>query len=358
MCTLYAENVQTDGYVHQCEWAESYPEDFSHSQPLSYDTGFIPDAWCAETAGLTSSLSLFCTQIALASYLAEPVPQSDVPLKTKMCSPLLVPLTGTEELLPEMDLLDGEVADAPDAECTMVGHTSESPPGQLLTQAASTGSAHHVGSQHPQRIGATSVLPRLTETPTPPKTTAIPVQVSCTLSPPNHAPPGMSVAPAKIAGATCTRVDWRIDDFCGRLQACLVRPLVSLPFSACGLPNLRLMVVPDARGVVKSARCRDRKGLYTNMIRKGPMYASFKLKTDCLAQATVLRFCLTVGSTRRGPFTNDFSEQAIHGCDDFDVNWLNYVDPRTGVLSAGLEILEVRPREVGSHQSCRVVCPQ
>jgi hypothetical protein len=88
------------------------------------------------------------------------------------------------------------------------------------------------------------------------------------------------------------------------------------------------------------------------MIRKGPLYASFKLKTDCLAQATVLRFCLTVGSTRRGPFTKDFSEQAIHGCDDFDVNWLNYVDFRTGVLSAGLEILEVRPREVhGSHRT-------
>jgi hypothetical protein len=169
------------------------------------------------------------------------------------------------------------------------------------------------------------------------------VQVSSVPDGPNLAPPVISITPAEVDGRGCTRVEWRVDDFCGRLQSCMVRPLVSLPFSACGLPNLRLMVVPDARGVVKSARSRDRKGLYTNMIRKGPLFASFKLKADFLEQATILTFCLTVGSTRRGPFTYDFSEQAIHGCSDFDVDWLEHVD-RHGCLCAGLEILDVRPR--------------
>jgi len=74
------------------------------------------------------------------------------------------------------------------------------------------------------------------------------------------------------------------------------------------------------------------------MIRKGPLHCSFKLKADGLEKAAVRSFCLTVGTVRRGPFTYDFSEQAIHGCDDFDVDWLDHVDARTGGLSVGLEV--------------------
>lgn len=43
------------------------------------------------------------------------------------------------------------------------------------------------------------------------------------------------------------------------------RPLVSPPFAARGLPNLRLMVFPDAREAAKGVRQRERKGLYATM---------------------------------------------------------------------------------------------
>jgi hypothetical protein len=122
------------------------------------------------------------------------------------------------------------------------------------------------------------------------------------------------------------------------------RPLVSPPFSVGGLRNLRFIVCPDARDVVRNAKSRDRKGVYANMIKKGPLYGSLKLKADCLEVAASLSFYLTVGSVRCGPFTYDFSESALHGCDDFDVDWLQQVDARTGNLTVSAEILDFTAR--------------
>lgn len=151
--------------------------------------------------------------------------------------------------------------------------------------------------------------------------------------------PGIRVSPTEVGGESCTRVEWKIDDLRGRLQASMGRPLVSPSFVAVGLPNLRLMVFPDAREAVKSARSRERKGMYAAMVKKGPLYGALKLKADCLECATVVNFFLTCGGVRRGPFTYDFSEQAIHGCDDFGVDWLKQVEDATGCLRVGVEIL-------------------
>merc|ERR1719499_710344 len=135
------------------------------------------------------------------------------------------------------------------------------------------------------------------------------------------------------------RAEWRIDGVRSKLQASMGRPLVSPPFAARGLPNLRLMVLPDAREAVKNARNRERKSMYTAMVKKGPLHGSLKLKADCLERDTVLSFFLTVGAVRRGPFTYDFSECAIHGCDDFNTDWLKQVDD-SGTLCVGVEILD------------------
>jgi hypothetical protein len=102
------------------------------------------------------------------------------------------------------------------------------------------------------------------------------------------------------------------------------------------------MVFPDAREAVKSARSRERKGMYSAMVKKGPLHGALKLKADCLPNPTVLTGYLTVGNTRKGPFTYDFSKQAIHGCDDFGVCWLREVDEGTDNLRVGVEILEVK----------------
>lgn len=153
--------------------------------------------------------------------------------------------------------------------------------------------------------------------------------------------PGVLVGLTKVSGDACTRAEWRIDSVRSKLQASMGRPLVSPPFMAPGLPNLRLMVFPDAREAVRSARSRERKGMYAAMVKKGPLQGSLKLKADCLERSgTVLRFHLTVGGVRRGPFTYDFSECAIHGCDDFGTDWLKQVDDATGNLSVGVEILD------------------
>merc|ERR1719298_214994 len=114
----------------------------------------------------------------------------------------------------------------------------------------------------------------------------------------SDAPPGMWIGPVQVAGTSSMRAEWRIEDLRARLQACMGRPLVSPPFAVCGLPNLRLMVFPDAREAVKSARSRERKGMYAAMVKKGPLYGALKLKADSLGVAGVLRFYLTVGSVR------------------------------------------------------------
>jgi len=157
-------------------------------------------------------------------------------------------------------------------------------------------------------------------------------------------PPGMSI----IFAEGCTRVEWQIEDLKGRLLANMGRPLVSPPISAMNLPNLRLMVFPDAREVVKNARSSERKKLYENMIKKGPLHGALKLKADCLERATVMSFNLTVGQVRVGPLTFDFSDQAIHGLDDFGMDWLKQVDKSSGSLCVGIEILDVQPQGASS----------
>lgn len=53
---------------------------------------------------------------------------------------------------------------------------------------------------------------------------------------------------------------------------------------------------------------------------------------------------LIVGEVRAGPLVYDFSEQAIHGLDDFGIDWLRQVERFSGSLTVGIEILEVRPQ--------------
>lgn len=160
-----------------------------------------------------------------------------------------------------------------------------------------------------------------------------------------HAPQGMSICSAEVDGAPCTRVEWKIDDFSGKLQASMGRPVVSPAFDACDLSNLRLMVFPDARDAVKSARSHERKSLYANMVKKGPLYGSLKLKTDGLEFPTVMTFSMLVGGVRAGPHVYDFSEQAVCGLADFGVDWLQQVDKATGALRVSIEIFEVRPKK-------------
>jgi hypothetical protein len=154
---------------------------------------------------------------------------------------------------------------------------------------------------------------------------------------------GLTISSVDVDGTMCSRVEWLVDKFCAKLQPNMGRPLVSPPFAAGGLPNLRLMIFPDTPEAVKNARSRDRKSVYATILKKGPLSGALKLKADCLGGATLITFNLTVGSVRVGPVTYDFSEQAVHGVENFGIDWLKHVDPSDGSLFVGIEILEVRP---------------
>lgn len=226
------------------------------------------------------------------------------------------------------------------SKCPSVAHSEEPdeqllPPGLTLARAASLmSSAEETGP---------GFLPKPIQSPRP-------SSIEAASYGSDEAAPGITVFPLEISGDSCMRAEWRIEDLRGKLQASMGRPLVSPPFAASGLPNLRLMVFPDAKEAVKGVRSRERKGLYAAMVRKGPLHGALKLKADCLEADTVLRFYLTVGTVRCGPFTYDYSERAIHGCDDFGTDWLKQVDETNGNLSVGVEILSI-DRFVGGAES-------
>lgn len=142
-----------------------------------------------------------------------------------------------------------------------------------------------------------------------------------------------------------TRIQWQIDDFCAKFVGAPSRPLVSPPFSACGLPNLRLMVQPAARDASK-ASAKNQKGTVKKGATKkgacGPIYGGLKLKADCLTGATSMTFSLFVGTQRLGPFTYDFSQQAVHGPNDFGLDWAEQTEQGTGFLRVAVEIEEVQ----------------
>jgi hypothetical protein len=168
---------------------------------------------------------------------------------------------------------------------------------------------------------------------------------------PQETAPGICISRTDVFGASCTRVDWAIDDVRGKLRASMGRALVSPQFDVLGFCNLRLVVFPDSRDVLKNTRSRERKSIYSAMITKGPLHGALKLKADCLETVASLTFYLRVGSIRRGPFTYDFSDSAIHGCEDFGCDWLLQLDRATGSLRVSIEVLDTCARVVRPSQA-------
>jgi len=243
------------------------------------------------------------------------------PLRVPLPEPLALPEPlSNYELEPEFELLEESnenVFSEPQKISAPVGLRTHSGPGSLLTEA------------YPP-TAATVFAPLLK-----------PLVLAAATQP---APAGMTIRAGEVAGRGCTCVDWKIDDFRGKLQASMGRPVVSPAFTASGLSNLRLMVFPDARDAVKNARSHERKGLYSAMVKKGPLYGSLKLKADGLERPTVMTFALVVGGVRAGPSTYDFSEQAVLGLDDFGIDWLQQIEKSSGAISVSIEIIEVRQK--------------
>jgi len=234
-----------------------------------------------------------------------------------------------------------------------------------VTSRASTPGS---GSETPGRQGSISLLapPGLMSTQAVPKMMA---SAALTRSPPPGLPPpppgppaltraatapaeydinahvgtpeAVHVAPITINGGRAVmRGEWRIGSLKAKLKGSMGRPLVSPPFAVNGLRDLRLMVYPDAKEVVKGPRNRSQKEQYAAMINQGPLHGALRLKVAELGCATLIRFHLTIGTIRCGPFEYDAFGHAVHGCDDFGVDWLEHVE-ESGCLLVGVEIEEI-----------------
>jgi hypothetical protein len=136
------------------------------------------------------------------------------------------------------------------------------------------------------------------------------------------------------------RALWRIPRLQERVGSSSGRPVLSPVFQlGAGLSDARLMIFPD--GKVKSEGGAATKKKHSKSNKKlacscGPLNCGLKLKVP--SGESAVRFYLSVGSKRLGPFAGDFSEQVMHGSDDLGVDWLSQVN-RDGSISVSIEVI-------------------
>jgi len=157
---------------------------------------------------------------------------------------------------------------------------------------------------------------------------------------------GVTVTPTVADGVESQCAEWRIGHLSTKLRGCMGRALVSSPFTAWGLEDLRLMVFPDGKEVAKGPRSRRQKELYAKKVSEGPLEGCLKLKVaDCPAPH-ILEYYLKVGSIRKGIFRHNFADSTVNGCSDFGIDWLKQVDADQS-LTVTVEILKL-PTSVDS----------
>lgn len=147
-----------------------------------------------------------------------------------------------------------------------------------------------------------------------------------------------------------TRMTWRIDNVRAKLKSCAGKALVSPPFEAFGMPDMRLMVFPLGEPSRGSSKTREQKTRYESMLASGPLHCALRLKVVSAGKNSVLTFTLFVGNISRGPLVHDFAEHIVHGSDDFKINWLDQVDESTGSLTVGVELRELRSKSQGDSE--------
>ncbi|CAE8631305.1 unnamed protein product, partial [Polarella glacialis] len=152
---------------------------------------------------------------------------------------------------------------------------------------------------------------------------------------------GINVVMSTTAdGEVCQLAEWRIGHLSTKLKGCMGRALVSSPFSAWGLEDIRLMVFPDGKEPVKGPRSRRQKELYLKKVSEGPLDGCLKLKVPDCPAPHVIEYFLSIGSVRCGPFKHNFGESTVNGCLDFAIDWLGQVDSDQS-LTVRAEILRI-----------------
>lgn len=143
---------------------------------------------------------------------------------------------------------------------------------------------------------------------------------------------GVQMSTVTLDGTDFERAEWRIGQLSQKLRGCMGRALVSSPFNAAGLEELRLMVCPDGKDTSKGPRSKRQKELYAKKVIEGPLEGCLKLKVPSCPANLELQYYLKVGTSRKGPFKHNFSESTVSGCDDFGVDWLTQLEPDSSLV--------------------------
>ena len=137
---------------------------------------------------------------------------------------------------------------------------------------------------------------------------------------------GVQLSNASVEGLDLERAEWRIGQLSQKLRGCMGRALVSSPFTAAGLEDLRLMVFPEGKELTKGPRSKRQRELYAKKVNEGPLDGCLKIKVPSCPSELELQYFLKVGTSRKGPFRHSFAENTVSGCDDFGVDWLKQLE--------------------------------
>jgi len=114
-------------------------------------------------------------------------------------------------------------------------------------------------------------------------------------------------------GGMCEKAEWRIGHLSMKLRSCMGRALVSSPFKACGLDEIRLMIYTEGKHASKGPRSRRQKELYAKKVSDGPLDGCLKLKVPSCPFSRDLEYFMIVGKKRFGPFKHNFTECTVAG---------------------------------------------
>jgi len=153
---------------------------------------------------------------------------------------------------------------------------------------------------------------------------------------------GVKVTDITVNGDGCQRAEWRIGHLSVKLRGCMGRALVSPPFSAWGMEDVRLMIYPDIKDSATGPRSRRQKELYNKKVSEGPMDGCLKLKVPNCPAPHILTYFLTVGTDdhRKGPFKHNFAECTVSEPAEFGMDWLSQVDGDGGLM-VSVDIIQV-----------------
>jgi hypothetical protein len=151
---------------------------------------------------------------------------------------------------------------------------------------------------------------------------------------------GIVIKEEMVGGFEVKRATWRIGNLSVKLRGCMGRAVVSPPFSAWEMNDLRLMLFADLNQKGTEKGSRKAKESYQKKVSEGPLDGSLKLKVPECPKQPVLTYCFKLGDLPiDGPQWNshDFSAQSVSEQVEFKEDWLKQTT-EDGALTVSVDI--------------------